>query len=59
MTVFIFTAFLIMLFFLELSHRREREEMYKLFGKDEKKPLRARHVSPHRKTLDEKRRINK
>ncbi len=57
--MFIFTAFLIMLFFLELSHRREREEMYRFFGKDEKKPHSARHISPHRKTLDEKRRINK
>lgn len=59
MTMLIFTAFLITLFFLELSHRREREEMYKLFGMDEKKTHVARHISPHRKTLDEKRRINK
>jgi len=57
--VFVFTAFLIMLFFLEVSHRRERKEMYKLFCKDEKKSHTARHISPHRKTLDEKRRINK
>ena len=35
------------------------EEFMKYICKDEQKPHRARHISPHRKTLDEKRRINK
>ena len=55
----VFAAFLVAIFSLEVYHRNERKEFMKYICKDEQKPHRARHISPHRKTLDEKRRINK
>lgn len=57
MTVVICALFVAALFFFELFHRRERAELYKMLGV-EKKKTKTRHFSPHRKTLDEKRRIN-
>ncbi len=57
--LFMAAAFIAAVLFLELFHRREREKIYKYFLGQPKKASHMRHLSPHRKTLDEKRRINK
>ncbi|MBQ4557564.1 MAG: hypothetical protein IJA60_07960 [Clostridia bacterium] len=44
---------------VELLHRREREKIIRTFCGLSQRESHPRHISPHRKAVDEKRRINK
>lgn len=46
------------LLYFEVSYRRLQKEVRSFAGQSEMPRVRLRHLSPHRRTVDEKRRTN-